>query len=1805
MLTNNAIQVLRDINQYDVRENTSSRIPFISIHNTGLCLSQTDFQRADRNIANGKKVPVLTRCQRVSLRDEGIKKFNCETSEMFKTLSQAVAVPAGQSLLPAEPGFAPLTSASERMFELLLHTRMIGHSPQLYLGSLPPVIIAGCGVRPQPDPAPLQSASGDRFFSEPVLSAFDEALNRVMNSAFPWHSAAAQEIRSTVLPMLPNEKVAEESDSTIAQPQNSPAEAEDYIICRPGDNSTQTRQQFEDFFDRMEVALEPEQQQQLMALLSDGVIVFHFSEDDCLRPKRVHEDEMRRRNKIYEMSIKEKSTNKESIGAKITLWADEMTQESHTLFVKGTESKNPGHFLLSGGAALVGFFSRKVGETFTGEIFERQPGQTKADFLLEWGMAIAIMPETQASKAFNPPRGNPASSQVFKTLPAIEKPENNLPGTLIHHPKTGLTVHSILEKKIGGEQWHIYPDGSGSGVAEQVGKSPVRYPATHNSQTNRWKIAGIEGEYIFTYGAKKEFFIWTEEGGYRPVTHSADDGTWILSGISDGKVITKRIYFNELLGEWKEFCTKNDHLNARVLARLPEELINPTPGQQRVMSSAFVEGKIRSTRPGEEYLEVRSWVPDSPHLIEIGYVRGNLEGEYFTVRGAEDQPIYRQMVLKWQPQTRRWDSAPSPFSALQKAEQYIDSSWLQQNVAAPWLATVDNRPGLYWNGNSLFMRWSNAAEGSVQYLKLMADNISGDYSPLQPGADDMRFRYDEQTAEWQFHLLRHPAFSTLPESVRVQFTDPLSLTASEDYDDVYQENDSGDRYIYLGENKQDVAEYIRVEQDAEQGDLFSLRVPAKQQPSGPDDLYLYRYDENEEFVLEEIRSCQPMVRRGADDPLPCAGPSGIKRPAVAEVNRSPAKKLHFGPAFKADVEQWLNDHPRLPQEAELPADDAILAEQNNLNYAVRLTNIAPKILPVKRIADHARVNPVLLRDTLKEFTPPVQEWFAAHPRHSWEQQINYAVRLCRMAPDGISIVAIAKHTWLTESSIAAELKSRSTQTAEWFEQYPQDAWEDNLDYAVRLHRMRPEAITVHMIARYAAVEQSMLKAKTELATPKAQQWLDEHPRKPAESDADYALRLCLMEENGVTTSYIAQHIKTREGAIRKRLFRVPFESRRILFSFRQRENESDLDYAMRLYQQLQGKVKDKYIAIYAGVKKSALLKVTGTNNKAPAEPMTELQQQWFASRPRKPKEVSIDYARRLVMARDDEKKSGSLGRLTITNILIAEHADISNIFLSRGLKNYKLMHEWFEKNSRSPDEIPAENAEKNQHYALRLVKLRNQQQEKVSIKDSDIAAHVGITPEQLKQWADSEKSVWFIPFEQEREKDQQFIFNEHDTGFHRMRKNQLFALSMIKYRDHGADPRSALITDKDIANMADITTGSLYEALQPGFLDENPFSKPYDPITGWAPETGLLRLNLQQNPHLLTDPNNPTESITHKVLGDEPISITNLDSLLFSLRIFKKTSRDKLEATWLGQLENIIKSDGSRQNSFIENGKKVEGQLNKYLEVYSDLEKESSVGMEVRAREEIPGGTLLGIYTGVRHENDASLQKEFRKMGSQQVLTYLWGDQQPEEAQQLVGGTTSSYQNANILALINTGKMNNFPSLGKNNVLAGYVNNKIVFYVTRHRIRKGEQLLINYGEGYHPHYEIQSTLNNAIIDTIARSEKCYFTLRDMANSERVFGPEGEVENVPDNKPLRLLREIKLNSGILKYNVIQNDEEISIPIRNDDANNLYHALAVIIDPKAGEDIIEQKILAMKAAVKARYPSEEGIKQEPAEDKAEFK
>jgi len=1740
-----------------IRDTPTDKLPFIAIMNTSAAIPAKNFTPIETKSIKGRKI----RRHHLALK-------------AVKVASENERVAPRMGLLPAEATFRPIASDGKLVSAGKKQT--IQRLAYFFQGQ--EKIYAGM--------APQSRELGNVFPAQTLA---------------PWHNIVpvihsdqadgARQKRELSEPFLPR--------NTTGEPALPNALAED-IVHLPGDSEASFCQQAAAFFNQMDLMLDREQQQQLVASLGDSWMVFSNPSDGAQRYKRAHEDVMRWRIKQHQMTIKNKSMNNASIGAKITRWSDEITEQGRTLFIKGTSSYNPGHFLLSGGAAVLGFFSRKVGETVTGEIFERQPGQSRAEFVLEWGMAVSMMPEAQANKAFNPPRVKP-SSRLVNSLAAVKNPITELPGTVVNHAQTGLTVHTILEKNIAGQQWRLYPDDVNRGMAERVGSNPVvKYPATRNSQNNAWQIKDIEGEHVFTYSKQSEFYLKVEDS-YHPLTHNAADATWVMSS-------GKKIYFNQLNSEWREFYPANTHLNGRVLSAIPQALINSLPGERRVLSPvAGWERQVWATQPGEHYLGIKSRGRHNPNNVEIGYVRGNLEGDFFTLGSVGQQSISRQTVLKWQPMTGNWDVVHSPFSLLQKAEAKIDRSWLQQNVAAPgWLNVADNIPGLYWNGKSHFLRWNTAADGTVQYLPVRLGKKPGEYFPEQPVADDMLFRYSPQVGEWQFQQLKNPVFYALPAEVKVRPTEPFSLSmALEDYHDIYRSSESGDLYIHTGTDHKGTQEYIRVEQDAEQSDLFSLRVPNSQTPDGADDLYVYRLDENEEFVLEEIRPCQLRVKRAGDEF--CAGPSGINKPSGSGENLPAAKKNEL----EIDYSGWLYDHPRVEQETVRVEDEEVMIKYRNMVYAVRLSGIAPKTLPLNVIATHAEVSLINLRAELRENQPQVAIWLASNPRHRSEQALNYALRLCRIAPEGISITAIADHTKMREFAIISWLKTRASEAEPWFEQYPQQQGEGDLDYATRLYHLRGEGITLSMIANRTEVKKSLLEAQVKRGSPKILQWLSTHPRKAQETDGDYALRLLLIADNGVSLANISAHTNVREVPLRKRFDRVNAKTRQFLRKNVRHENETDMDYAARLHQLRQAevekdekannndkldkanKVENKYLAIYAGVPLFDLRQRVGVA--VAVKTVTAEQHQWFANYPRIQGETGKEYALRLLQKRDEPNMAAVTFNLNITKMLIAEQAGIDSMTLSRALKKQNEMREWFNANLRLPQEEITDGdsrdirEEKNKQYGLRLVNSRNLQQEKVAVLDGDIANHIGVSAEQLKGWLNRKRFEWFNSMPRIPEE----MISEQDSSIIVERKNQLYGLRMIEIWENSQHPDRALITLRDIAAAAKVTKSSLYDALNPEFLGVNPLlARPYDPETGWAPEYGLLHLNLQQNPPLLTDPINPALSITQQILGDEPLTITNANYLLNAAQIKKVDQRVATQQRWLGELKHIVETDGKEQNSYIKDGVKVDGVLNEYLEVLNTLEADNPVGLSVIARKKIPRGTLLGIYTGVRHNNDATLRTEFRKVGTQQVLKYLWGDMNNGQ------GSTSSYQNANILSLVNTGKMYDLQSLGDNNLVAGYLNDKVVFYVAKNDIEKGNQLLISYGKHYNPDYGIQTTLNNDIIRIIARSNQCYFSVYDVNNNVRIIGPEGPLDAIPEQARSYFLKETTEKSGVLKYNVMKDGKVITARLRNGDENNLYRAMAVAMQNGLGEKATEEAILNMKASVKAEYPNEEGaMKPEP--------
>jgi len=1616
------ISFWQSFNQTGLKDVPLFKLPLSAIENTAASISQKDYIKADRRYAKGKKQPILSRISRISLREKQREYLNDMAENTVSIASESPGIQQGHGILPAKAPLLPRQpSGMVQAVEAALHL-FVPAQPQIYAGSVP------------------AKNSVVTSSARQLLRTGDTSRSTI----YPQSAANSGEFTRPKRSLQQQEKLADLAEESLL-----PLPATHDVFHQPADNSSQFGQQLETFFQRMNIVLDSEQQQQLITTLEDGWMVFSAPADDRSRPRRVHEDQMRRSNMFYEMSIKDKSINKQSVGAKITQWADDMTEQGQTLFIKGTKSYNPLHFLQSGGAAVLGFFSRKVGETVSGEIFERKPGQSKADFILEWGMATTILPETQARAAFNPARVKPGSG-IFKSPPAVNAAEVNLPGTVITHSPTGLTVHVVLEKKIAGQRWNLYPDSPNTGIAERVdGKQVTRQPATRDAQTNAWQIKGIEGQHIFTFGPKQQYFIQTKES-YHPLSYSAADDSWTVSGLSPGNKVPKKIYFNKQAGEWREFCAANVHLNARVLSEISEALISEKPGQQRVLANWGAPSRRvwASSASDSQYLQIYTSVADNPNQIKFGYVTGQLHGDVFCITAAEGQPLYRQTVLKWHAAAQQWDVITSPFRLLQQAEATIETTkLLQSGDMAGKPVAVPDIPGLYRAGEGFFLLWQTKADGTAQYLELMPTGLTAEYRAVHSeGAGhgtivpQVHLRYDTHAAEWRFLTLKHEAFAGLPDAVKIQPVPPLTTGDRLPWlHDAYHRQ--GETWLHTGSDKHGQPEYIKVWQDADDPDRFIQHLPDETQPR------IYLYDENSEFVREDENLCR--ATRAADDQLCQPGPSGYQ---------PPVKKSRLTQQSDAAVEKWLDENRRLPRETLTGSGDS-LKNSKNLSYALRLYQMRPEAK--EKILQHSDASLFWLGRRLKKLeklqqsAPETYQDFINNKQHPDEPDLEYALRLYLESNRRDTIKpAIIQYTGVSVIRLEREIV-KSQDPKIFFEKYPKGEQESDMNWALRLARLPGENMSLQTIAWYTQVD------------------------------------------------------------------------------------------LIQLYYRI------------------------GT----PYKPLASELQTWFGNYIRHPGERDLDYAVRLVGLHKEQIRQGITAAKLINNDAIAHHATITFQALDAELQRIEETRAWLNSIPRQPQEGQTAGDNNNQQYALLLVKERYLQG-KPKVRNREIATHVGITPQQLTEWVQSEKFAWLNKIERQPSE----IVMENDSLSTAQLKNQYYSLRLIDQRK--SQNTHWLITDDDLVRYCQITLRSLEEALAPGFGEDNPqHAAPVEQEAIWQPVSGLRHLKLKKNGWLLVSAADSATSVTMRVIGEGKVEVTGLENLKRSL---SRKEYQQIKIKFDAKAKELIENDGNNQDD----------DLSANLHVIDD-EKNPGIGLQVNAKKDIDANEIIGVYTGVWHEDGDSLLNEIYKMGSQPVLTYLWGE--------LKGpGLISAYQHANELALINTGEMAGFPSLGENNVGLGYINGKIPIYYASRKINAGEQLLIDYGSYYYPNDMIQKTLDDDIIGIIAREKECYFVIKGESKADSVFiGPDGEVDKIPPQyKGRKYILRRRLNErGILTYDTMSKKGDKVIVLGKVDENNLYCAMAKAMFPSAGLDKVNETIINLKdIARNARVEGGE-IKPEP--------
>lgn len=213
--------------------------------------------------------------------------------------------------------------------------------------------------------------------------------------------------------------------------------------------------------------------------------------------------------------------------------------------------------------------------------------------------------------------------------------------------------------------------------------------------------------------------------------------------------------------------------------------------------------------------------------------------------------------------------------------------------------------------------------------------------------------------------------------------------------------------------------------------------------------------------------------------------------------------------------------------------------------------------------------------------------------------------------------------------------------------------------------------------------------------------------------------------------------------------------------------------------------------------------------------------------------------------------------------------------------------------------------------------------------------------------------------------------------------------------------------------------------------------------------TPLRRHQVDNTLPILQDPANPRLSLTRSLEGPiEKIRIAYWNGLLDGLDSATKT---RVSTQIKASIKDWLRTEGQHQSRFDE-----------CVEVITALDDGGPArGASVWARRDIAQFEVLGPYAGKYHPSEASLFQEQRKQGSEAVLTYIFGTRSGER-------TVSGLHTGNTLSLINTSQLKSGPVWKSNNVISIAVGKNLTFYVALSDIKKGDELLLDYGAFYQP-----------------------------------------------------------------------------------------------------------------------------------------
>ncbi len=120
-----------------------------------------------------------------------------------------------------------------------------------------------------------------------------------------------------------------------------------------------------------------------------------------------------------------------------------------------------------------------------------------------------------------------------------------------------------------------------------------------------------------------------------------------------------------------------------------------------------------------------------------------------------------------------------------------------------------------------------------------------------------------------------------------------------------------------------------------------------------------------------------------------------------------------------------------------------------------------------------------------------------------------------------------------------------------------------------------------------------------------------------------------------------------------------------------------------------------------------------------------------------------------------------------------------------------------------------------------------------------------------------------------------------------------------------------------------------------------------------------------------------------------------------------------------------------------------------------------SRGRSLFAKRKIEQFNVIGPYSGALHTTKESLKSSIASHGSFNTYAYLFETRSSSR-------NVDAFGKGNILSLINTGGLPNQAAWKENNLVPVLFGKNLTFFVATRVIKKGEELLVDYGATYNP-----------------------------------------------------------------------------------------------------------------------------------------